>query len=350
MSKSYDAANRLSSVEGVSYTWDDNGNLLSDGVSTYTYNHSNQLTGVSQGGTNYSYAYNGLGDRLRQTVGGNTVNYAIDSSSGLSHVLADGTNTYLYGLDRISQSYTGGKDYFLGDALGSVRQMANTSGGIVLSRNYEPYGTIYGALGNSNTAYGFTSEWTDGTGLVNLRARYYAPTQGRFVSQDRWGGSQSQPITLNKWLYANSNPVVYSDPSGNWTLSDKFELVNGGFYNFGMLEFSEPLPCTASKSCLSPTHKKAHIYIHGLGGNDIRYAEYQVVSADFSTNILHSNLSDLILKFYRIRTILDCPSGDFIELPQYFNSGDWNFITQFSGDSYNFIKENGNCSAHVKSH
>jgi len=210
----YDNANRLSSVEGVSYTWDDNGNLLSDVVSTYTYNHSNQLTGVSQGGTNYSYAYNGLGDRLRQTAGGNTVNYVIDSSSGLSQVLADGTNTYLYGLDRISQSNPGGKDYFLGDALGSVRQMANTSGGIVLSRNYEPYGTIYGALGNSNTAYGFTSEWTDGTGLVNLRARYYAPTQGRFMSRDRWGGVYFQPISYNKWIYANANPIAYLDPSG----------------------------------------------------------------------------------------------------------------------------------------
>lgn len=187
---------------------------LSDGVSTYTYNHANQLTGVSQGGTNYSYAYNGLGDRLRQTVGGNTVNYVIDSSSGLSQVLADGANTYLYGLDRISQSNTGGKDYFLGDALESVRQLANTSGGIILSRNYEPYGTIYGVMGNSNTAYGFTSEWTDGTGLVNLRARYYSPMQGRFVSRDTWGGDYNNPVTLARWLYANGNPVLYTDPTG----------------------------------------------------------------------------------------------------------------------------------------
>ncbi len=85
----YDNANRLSNAEGVSYTWDDNGNLLSDGVTAYTYNHSNQLTGVSQGGTNYSYAYNGLGDRLRQAVGASTTNCVIDNSSGLSQVLVD---------------------------------------------------------------------------------------------------------------------------------------------------------------------------------------------------------------------------------------------------------------------
>lgn len=211
----YDNANRLSSVEGVSYSWDNNGNLLNDGVSTYTYNHSNQLTGVSQAGVNYTYAYDGLGERLRQTVGTTTTNYVTDSSSGLSQVLSDGTTTYLYGLERISQTNAGGKDYFLSDALGSVRQLANTSGGITLSRNYEPYGTVYGAMGNSNTAYGFTSEWTDVTGLVNLRARYYDPVSGGFVSRDSWEGNQSQPISYNKWTYAFGNPTRYTDPSGN---------------------------------------------------------------------------------------------------------------------------------------
>jgi hypothetical protein len=44
----YDIANRLTSVGGVSYTWDNNGNLLSDGSSTYTYDHANRLTTVAQ--------------------------------------------------------------------------------------------------------------------------------------------------------------------------------------------------------------------------------------------------------------------------------------------------------------
>ena len=60
----YDNANRLATVNAVSYTWDDNGNLLSDGVSTYTYDHANRLRSVTTGGTTYTYAYNGLGDRV----------------------------------------------------------------------------------------------------------------------------------------------------------------------------------------------------------------------------------------------------------------------------------------------
>lgn len=99
--------------------------------------------------------------------------------------------------------------------------MANTSGGIALSRNYEPYGTIYSAMGISNTAYGFTSEWADGTGLVNLRARYYAPIQGRFVSQDRWVGDYENPHTLNKWNYVEANPINRVDPLGLCSIQDE---------------------------------------------------------------------------------------------------------------------------------
>jgi RHS repeat-associated protein len=131
-------------------------------------------------------------------------------------VLSDETNTYLYGLERISQTNTGGKDYFMGDALGSVHQLANTSGSVTLSRYYEPHGTTYNAMGSRTTSYGYTSEWSDGNGLEYLRARYYAPITGRFISMDSWAGDYSNPITLNKWVYANGNPVMYTDPSGKW--------------------------------------------------------------------------------------------------------------------------------------
>jgi YD repeat-containing protein len=45
----YDAANRLTSVNGQAYTWDDNGNLLNDGLRSYTYDHANRLTQVVSG-------------------------------------------------------------------------------------------------------------------------------------------------------------------------------------------------------------------------------------------------------------------------------------------------------------
>jgi len=62
----YDDANRLTSVGGVSYIWDNNGNLLSDGVNTYTYDHANRLVAFSDQQSAFSFAYSGLGDRYQQ--------------------------------------------------------------------------------------------------------------------------------------------------------------------------------------------------------------------------------------------------------------------------------------------
>ena len=60
---------------------------------------------------------------------------------GLTQVLDDGTNTYLYGNERIAQIDSSAQ-YFIDDALGSVRQMTNTSSGLTLSRSYDPCGGL----------------------------------------------------------------------------------------------------------------------------------------------------------------------------------------------------------------
>ena len=117
----YDFANRLTHADAVNYSWDNNGNLLSDGVNTYTYNSANQLTGFNGQGINASFAYDGLGDRLQQTVGGVPTNYAVDINSALPQVLQDGTNSYIYGVGNLAQTNASTTDYFLPDALGSTR-------------------------------------------------------------------------------------------------------------------------------------------------------------------------------------------------------------------------------------
>ncbi len=77
-------------------------NLLNDGVNEYSYDAANRLTAVSDQQSAFSYGYNGLGDRLQQTVNGETTNYTLDLNAGLTQVLDDGTDTYLYGVDRIA--------------------------------------------------------------------------------------------------------------------------------------------------------------------------------------------------------------------------------------------------------
>ena len=103
--------------------------LLNDGTNTYTYDPPNRLVSVN---AFENYQYNGLG--------------------------------------RIAQTNTS-TEYFLGDALGSVRQLSMTDGEISLAQSYDPYGSVTYTAGTSSTPYGFTGETTDANGLVYLRAR-----------------------------------------------------------------------------------------------------------------------------------------------------------------------------------
>jgi RHS repeat-associated protein len=160
-----------------------------------------------------SYQYNGMGDRLQQTVNGNTTTYALDLNTGLTQVLNDGTNTYLYGVGRIAQTNTT-TEYFLGDALGSVRQMTDATGEITLAKSYQPYGETLSSVGNGSSPFAFTGEQQDVSGLTYLRARYYSSDAGRFLTRDTWAGNINQPLSLNQWNYTNGNPINYTDPSG----------------------------------------------------------------------------------------------------------------------------------------
>ena len=184
-SYTFDIANRLTSVDGVAYTWDANGNLISDGVNTYTYNHANRLVGVSGLEGTTSYAYNGQGDRLQQTIGITTTNYTLDLAAGLTQVLDDGAFTYLYGKGRVAQYNATGAQYLLSDALGSVRQVVDSSGEVLLARSYEPFGEVLASAGEGESSYGFTGEMQDSyIKLIYLRSRIYSPAAGRFLSRD----------------------------------------------------------------------------------------------------------------------------------------------------------------------
>ncbi|HLO31533.1 MAG TPA: SBBP repeat-containing protein, partial [Anaerolineales bacterium] len=215
VSYGYDAAHqRMTSVNGVTYDWDANGNLRSDGVKTYTYDAANRLVAVSGQQFPVSYSYNGLGDRLQETVDGQTTTFTMDYNTGLTQALSDGTNSYIYGVDRIAQ-VNSGAEYFLGDALGSVRQLTNANGTITYARAYDPYGVVTSSYGSSQSAYGYTNEYTDSyIKLIYLRSRLYDPLTGRFTTKDTWQGDYNRPTSYNAWLYAYANPINLSDPSG----------------------------------------------------------------------------------------------------------------------------------------
>jgi RHS repeat-associated protein len=208
----YDAANHMTSVDGVTYTWDANGNMLSDGANTYTYNKANRLTGVT--GTDVSsFTYNGLGDRYQQIVNGTTTSFTLDTNSMLAQVLQDGTNSYIYGNSRISQVAETQTEYFLPDILGSVRQMVDQDGDLILTQDYEPYGNVIRSIGDGETIFGYTGE-PQNTDLIYLRARYLNSQYGIFMSSDPFSGFDTNSISQNPYVYGYANPIKYTDPTG----------------------------------------------------------------------------------------------------------------------------------------
>ena len=127
--------------------------------------------------------------------------------------------TYTYCDDLISYHQGIGSQYYLYDALGSTRALANENGQLTDSYNYDAFGANTEHQGSSNNKYQYAGEQKDSTGNYYLRARYYNPSIGRFTQMDSYMGQSNNPITLHKYLYANANPVMYTDPSGHFGLS-----------------------------------------------------------------------------------------------------------------------------------
>ncbi len=222
----YDAANRLTQLNNQTHSYDDNGNLLNDGLFTYSYDSANRLTGLDSDLSNNTYTYNGDGIRIAQTADGIRTDYVQDMAAPLPQLLtssAGGTvNRYLHGLGLIGEQSEGSGpvapttwQYHLPDALGSVRQVADPLGQILSSQRFDPFGGLESVNGLNQTAYGFAGEEQDESGHIFLRARTYNPATGRFLQQDRVMGNLSQPQTLHHYAYAFNNPVNYTDPSGN---------------------------------------------------------------------------------------------------------------------------------------
>jgi RHS repeat-associated protein len=144
-------------------------------------------------------------------------------------VVSDTEAVYLYGLDIIAQQQAE-RLYYFHDGLGSVRQMLDSTGEVETNYAYDPFGVPVVA-GDASNPYQFTGEaWDEEVELLYLRARYYQPETGRFITKDPWAGDVSQPGTLNPWAYVGNNAVRYSDPSGLNGSEPVYDPQFGGSY------------------------------------------------------------------------------------------------------------------------
>src|SRR5690606_24791617 len=76
-------------------------------------------------------------------------------------------------------------------------------------------------VGTNTQRFKFAGQMIDEPlGILYLRARYYDPATGRFLSRDSWPGFQTSSQTLNRFVYGNNNPALYTDPLGLFGVID----------------------------------------------------------------------------------------------------------------------------------
>ncbi|ELS31336.1 MULTISPECIES: RHS repeat-associated core domain-containing protein, partial [Pseudanabaena] len=246
--------NRLSKVDDgiqTSYVYDANDRLISDGISTYTYDANGNTLSVTKGsdvtvntwddsgrlikavissatGTKtVEYKYNSTGIRVISIDDGVETRYLIDENRDYAQVLEeykpDGTviASYVYGHDLISENRNSMKSFYIYDGLGSTRALTNAAGTVTDSYNYDAYGTLLNSTGSSENSYRFAGEQFDkNLNQYYLRDRYYNQGVGRFTRSDSYQGNISNPLSLNKYLYANGNPVGFIDPTGKFSIAE----------------------------------------------------------------------------------------------------------------------------------
>ena len=225
--------NQITQAGDVSYTWDNTGNLVSqsrNGViaATYTYDCHNRMISADinniSGNIVESYTYDFLGNRTSKTTNGETTYFTTDLSTGYSQVMkAESSSETIYytrGFELISRRAGQDAHYYLFDGGMSVRGLTDETGAITDTFVFDAFGNEVARTGSSENSYGFQGEEKDATGLYYLRARYMDPSTGTFTSMDTYAGSLSDPMSLHKYLFANSNPIKYRDPSGHFTLAE----------------------------------------------------------------------------------------------------------------------------------
>ena len=184
---------------------------------SFVYDSANRL--ISAGGNTYTYNVEDV--RVRNLCGESETTYAYNTNGRLSQLLVkttDGVVTkYVYGLGLIGEEIAGTFKTYHFDYRGSTTAITDINGNVTDTFAYDTYGNLVSRTGTSVVIFlynGRDGVVTDDNGLIYMRARYYSPELRRFINADIIAGEISNAVTLNRYAYANGNPVSNIDPFG----------------------------------------------------------------------------------------------------------------------------------------
>ena len=110
--------------------------------------------------------------------------------------------------------------YYIQNAHGDVVNLTDKDGKVTKSYRYDAFGVEKNIDDNDTNAFRYCGEYYDTeSGTIYLRARYYDPAIGRFISRDSYPGKNEDPLSLNLYTYCHNNPILAIDPSGYFILT-----------------------------------------------------------------------------------------------------------------------------------
>ena len=168
--------------------------------------------------------------------------------------------SYIYGaeinggFDRISlDRFDGSTGYYLYDARGSVSGITNEEGQVYQSYRYSVTGEITFGAPQYENEYTYNGEsYNPNIESQYLRARYYCVVTATFLTEDSYLGSQTEPLTLNRYNYCVSSYLNYTDPSGNKAIVEKIVGFLEAIRDLFKTEEYIPIPTVEGTPIVTP--------------------------------------------------------------------------------------------------
>ncbi len=207
-----------------SFTYDDNGNTLSDGIRTYQWDAEDRLVTITQGTDEYEFIFDGLDRRVAEKVNGTITRRWIWAGSEIAEQRAPDGTTVQRRFFRQGEERLGGSDagtyFYSRDHLGSIRELTDDTTLIRARYDYDSYGTREKLSGDLDCDFAFTGHFYHSPTSLHLALyRAYDSEAGRWLSRDPIERITAQIAELlpegpNLYAYVANNPVNHIDPKG----------------------------------------------------------------------------------------------------------------------------------------